>query len=83
MKYTVVIKNPTEPINLGAQAFGGVVSAAYDRELDDGKAVAVNEQMLEALKFAYVLLKDQSMDTAPVKLKMETAIAAAEAAKEV
>ena len=40
-------------------------------------AVAVNEQLLEALKFAHVLLKDQCMDTALVKLKIETAICAA------
>lgn len=48
---------------------------------EQAPAAAINEQLLEALQFAYVLLKDQCMDTALVKLKIETAIRAAEAEK--
>lgn len=33
--YTVVIKNPKQPIGLGSTAFGGKIIAAYDRELKD------------------------------------------------
>jgi hypothetical protein len=44
-KFTVVIANPTEPIGLGMACFGGVITAAYDRELSNAQpAVAVNEQ---------------------------------------
>lgn len=50
-KFTIVICNPTEPIGLGQKVYGGVVSAAYDRELSDAQpAVAVNQRMRTALQ---------------------------------
>lgn len=60
-KFTVVICNPTEPIGLGQKVYGGVVSAAYDRELSDAQpAVAVNEQdRLDAARYRW--LRDSSV----------------------
>lgn len=51
-KFTVVICNPTEPIGLGQKVYGGVVSAAYDRELSDAQpAVAVNKDLAKAIHY--------------------------------
>lgn len=49
-KITVVIANPTEPISLGMNSFGGKVCAAYDRELQDRKTHFIDLKMLDALK---------------------------------
>lgn len=46
-KFTVVICNPTEPIGLGQKVYGGVVSAAYDRDLSDAQpAVAPGDAVV-------------------------------------